>query len=151
MYDSRRLVMRTWSRFFRRTSGSIAARSDGWYISFMAASYPRGRRTEGRPAAGNSAAEAGPVWPFDHERGRDPQRREHRDRSREPSGESRRPERQLEHGEHEGRDIAGAEDRRPPAGLPVEEADDNDPDDRQDDQPGDGGVADDLPVRDLGA
>src|SRR4051794_15142116 len=33
MYDSRRLVMRTWSRFFIRTSGSIAARSDGWYIS----------------------------------------------------------------------------------------------------------------------
>jgi hypothetical protein len=37
MYDSRRLVIRTWSRFFIRTSGSIAARSDGWYISFMAA------------------------------------------------------------------------------------------------------------------
>src|SRR3954465_9698054 len=33
MYDSRRLVMRPWSRFFIRTSGSIAARSDGWYIS----------------------------------------------------------------------------------------------------------------------
>src|SRR6185436_2595463 len=35
MYDSRRLVMRTWSRFFMRTSGSIAARSDGWYICFI--------------------------------------------------------------------------------------------------------------------
>src|SRR3954453_18729338 len=33
MYESRRLVIRTWSRFFIRTSGSIAARSDGWYIS----------------------------------------------------------------------------------------------------------------------
>ena len=31
----RRLVIRTWSRFFIRTSGSIAARSDGWYICFI--------------------------------------------------------------------------------------------------------------------
>ena len=38
MYDSRRLVIRTWSRFFISTSGSIAARSDGWYICFIAAS-----------------------------------------------------------------------------------------------------------------
>jgi hypothetical protein len=37
MYDRRRLVIRTWSRFFRRTSGSIEARSDGWYICCMAA------------------------------------------------------------------------------------------------------------------
>ena len=35
MYDSRRLVIRTWSRFFIRTSGSIAARSDGGYICFI--------------------------------------------------------------------------------------------------------------------
>jgi hypothetical protein len=37
MYDNRRLVIRTWSRFFMRTSGSIEARSEGWYISCMAA------------------------------------------------------------------------------------------------------------------
>src|SRR6478752_1421231 len=36
MYDSRRLVIRTWSRFFMSTSGSIEARSDGWYICCMA-------------------------------------------------------------------------------------------------------------------
>src|SRR4249919_2519061 len=29
--------MRTWSRFFIRTSGSMAARSEGWYIGCMGA------------------------------------------------------------------------------------------------------------------
>jgi hypothetical protein len=40
MYDKRRLVMRTWSRFFMSTSGSIEARSDGWYICCI--EVPRG-------------------------------------------------------------------------------------------------------------
>src|SRR3954447_8774973 len=35
MYERRRLVIRTWSRFFMSTSGSMEARSDGWYISCM--------------------------------------------------------------------------------------------------------------------
>src|SRR4051794_36944159 len=54
MYDSRRLVIRTWSRFFIRTSGSIAARSSGWYISFIAAFYRR-------PPAARRPAIAGSV------------------------------------------------------------------------------------------
>jgi putative tricarboxylic transport membrane protein len=37
MYESRRLVIRTWSRFFMSTSGSMAARSEGWYICCMSA------------------------------------------------------------------------------------------------------------------
>src|SRR6185436_4646286 len=62
MYERRRLVIRTWSRFFMRTSGSIAARSDGWYICFI------GSNSSGRPRSEETERARRPL-PVDRGRG----------------------------------------------------------------------------------
>src|SRR3954451_11342065 len=120
-----------------RTSGSIAARSPGSYISFMAAFYRRPERVLG------SATPARAAWWRDEDRRSDADRGQQGDPAREIPGDADRPERQLEAAEDEDRHVGRAEDPGPSAHLPVEEAEGDDPDLGQDDEEREAEAADD--------
>src|SRR3954447_3956157 len=125
------------------TSGSIAARSSGWYISFIAAFYRRARggfaadsRGGARGRRSRSESPAGASWRRDEDRRCEADGGRQCDRARQVAGDADRPRRQLEATKRERGEVGGAENPGAATHLPVEQAETHDPDLGQNDEQG---------------